>query len=190
MGLSGACFFLVLPCSLTLILCFFIGFVLIQKDRRQAGRWVGRHLLGSGTPAFPRIPVGFLGEFRRTEARGGWGTLALPFLIPTEVGFVGASRTQPLPCAVLPDPSLVPAGSWLYVLPLSPRLHCGTGPPGACAPSLPAPAEPVVGHIRPRAGRGQDGKRELLLEGEAGHAPQCSEFLPRGICRASTCTWH
>ena len=73
MGLSGACFFLVLPCSLTLILCLFIGFVLIQKDRRQAGRWVSRHLLGSGTPAFPRIPVGFLGEFRRTEAGVGWG---------------------------------------------------------------------------------------------------------------------
>ena len=77
-----------------------------------------------------------------------------------------------------------------YVLPPSPRLHCGTGPPGSCAPSLPAPAEPLLGHIRPGAGREQDGRRELLLEGEVGHAPQCSEFLPRGICRASTCTWH
>ena len=66
MEVSGAYFFLVPPCSLTLILCLFLGFVLIQKDGRQAGGWVGRHLLGSGTPAFPRIPVGFVGEFRRT----------------------------------------------------------------------------------------------------------------------------
>lgn len=71
MEVSGACFFLVLPCSFTLIFCLFLGFVLIQKDRRQAGCWVGRYLLGSGTPAFPRIPVGFLGEFRRV---GGWGS--------------------------------------------------------------------------------------------------------------------
>ena len=87
----------------------------------------------------------------------------MPFLIPTEMGFIGASRMQPLPCAVLPDPSLVPAGSWQEALSRSLCTCChralgSTVGPAPLAPVLPA-SPLLLNHSWATSGQGQGGSK-------------------------------